>query len=72
MSRQNDRICRESGAQRMSHNVAVANSEAPAPSEMDTALLVSRVVSDFTVWFWDNGVCLLLPRCRYVLVINPS
>lgn len=23
----------------MSHNVAVANSEAPAPSEMDTALL---------------------------------
>lgn len=35
----NVRICRESGARRMSHNVAVANSEAPAPSEMDTALL---------------------------------
>ena len=35
-------------------------------------VLVSRVVSDCTVWFWDNGVCLLLPRCRYVLVINPS
>jgi hypothetical protein len=35
-------------------------------------LLVSRVVSDFTVWFWDSGVCLLLPRWRCVLVMSPG
>ena len=29
-------------------------------------VLVSRVVSDCTVRFWDNGVCLLLPRYRCV------
>ena len=32
--------------------------------------LVSRVVSDFTVWFWDNPVCLLLPRWCCVLVMS--
>jgi len=33
--------------------------------------LVSRVVSDFTVRVWENGVCLLLPRWCCVLVMNP-
>jgi len=35
-------------------------------------LLVSRVVSDFTVRFWDNGVCLLLPRYCCGPVMSPS
>ena len=34
--------------------------------------LVSRVVSDLTAWFWDNGVCLLLPRYRCVEVMSRS
>jgi len=32
--------------------------------------LVSRVVSDFTVSFWDNRVCLLLRRLCCVLVMS--
>ena len=39
MDTRNVRNCRESGAQRISHNVVVAISEAPAPSKMDMALL---------------------------------
>jgi len=34
--------------------------------------LVSRVVSDFTMRFRDNGACLLLPRSCCVPVMNPS
>ncbi|MBC7559681.1 MAG: NAD-dependent epimerase/dehydratase family protein [Dermatophilaceae bacterium] len=37
-----------------------------------TGHLVSRVVSDLTAWFWDNGVCLLLPRYRCVEVMSRS
>ncbi len=33
--------------------------------------LVLRVVNDFTVRVWENGVCLLLPRWCCVLVMNP-
>jgi len=33
-------------------------------------LLVSRVVSDFTVSFWDNRVCLLLRRLCCVPVMS--
>ena len=32
--------------------------------------LVSRVVSDFTVSFWDNRVCLLLRRLCCVPVMS--
>jgi len=32
--------------------------------------LVSRVVSDFTVSFWDNRVCLLLRRSCCVPVMS--
>ena len=35
-------------------------------------VLVSRVVRDFTVRFWDNRVCLLLPRWCCVLVMSRS
>jgi Ice-binding-like len=37
-----------------------------------SASLVSRVVSDFTVPFWDSGVCLLLPRYRCAKVMGSS
>jgi len=36
------------------------------------AALVSRVVSDFTLRFWDNGVCLLLHRYCCGPVMSPS
>jgi len=38
--------------------------------EGDNSMLVWRVGSDFTVRFWDNDVCLLLPRLFFVLVMS--
>ena len=40
----------------------------PAPAQFGG--LVWRVGSDFTVRFWDNDVCLLLPRLFFVLVMS--
>jgi lipoprotein signal peptidase len=41
-------------------------------SVRDFLHLVSRVVSDFTVWFWENRACLLLLPYRCVQVMSPS